>query len=89
MLEFMRPGKPRQNAFIEGFNRTYRTEILDFYLLRTLSEAWKITERWLMKTLLTSLCINQRGASQVNGFCEPIMMASSKCRARNCCCFNN
>lgn len=46
-LEFIKLGMPTQNAFIERFNRTYRTEILDFYLFRTLDEAWKITERWL------------------------------------------
>lgn len=46
-LRYIQPGKPAQNAYIERFNRTYREEILDMYLLNNIQEVQFITEQWM------------------------------------------
>ena len=37
-IDYIQPGRPYQNAFIERFNKSYREEILDLYLFKNLQQ---------------------------------------------------
>ena len=46
VLHHIPPVRPNQNAFIERFNRTYRTEVLDAWVFTSLAEVRQVTEKW-------------------------------------------
>jgi len=46
-LQFIKPGKPMQNGYIERFNRTYREDILDAYLFENIKQVNGLTEEWM------------------------------------------
>ena len=45
-LDFIRPGKPVENAFIESFNASFRKECLNSHWFQTLEEARQTIEQW-------------------------------------------
>jgi putative transposase len=45
-IDFSRPGKPTDNAFVESFNGTFRAECLDTHWFIDLKEARQLIESW-------------------------------------------
>ena len=45
-LDFIRPGKPVENAFVESFNGRLRDECLNVHQFASLAEAQAIIEAW-------------------------------------------
>ena len=46
-LEYIQPGKPQQNAYIERYNRTVRYDWLGQYLFRSIEEVQNHATKWL------------------------------------------
>ena len=45
-LRFIQPGKPNQNAYVERFNKSLRTEVLNAWLFHSLEQAQEVIEDW-------------------------------------------
>lgn len=46
-LQFIQPGRPMQNGYVERFNKTYRDEVLDRHLFFDLTEVRTFTREWM------------------------------------------
>ena len=47
--EAIQPGCPQENGFVERFNKTYRSDILDANILRDLNHCREITREWIQE----------------------------------------
>jgi len=45
-IQYIQPGRPMQNGYVERFNRLYRDAVLDAYLFFDLYQVKHLTEEW-------------------------------------------
>ena len=68
-LDFIQPGKPTQNAYVERFNRTARHDWLNMFIFQTVGQAQEIATKWLWH-------YNNERPHTANGGFPPRMVSS-------------
>ena len=48
-IQYIQPGKPNQNAYVERFNRTFRDELLDQHLFARLEDVREAAYWWMLE----------------------------------------
>jgi putative transposase len=48
-MQYIQPGRPMQNGYIERFNRLYREAVLNAYLFFDLYQVKQLTEEWMIE----------------------------------------
>ncbi len=46
-INYIQPGKPVQNAYIERFNRLFREDVLDAYIFDNMEQVRMLSEKWM------------------------------------------
>ena len=67
-IEYIQPGNPQQNAYIERHNRTIRYSWLNKHLFESIKEVQDITTKWLW-------FYNHERPYKANGGKPPLMVA--------------
>ena len=67
-IEYIQPGKPQQNAYIERHNRTIRYSWLSKHLFESIEEVQNVAKKWL-------LFYNHERPHKANGGKPPLMVA--------------
>jgi len=65
VIQYIQPGNPQQNAYVERFNRTVRHEWLDQHLFESIDDARETATQWLWR-------YNNERPNMANGGITPI-----------------